>query len=231
VSAARVLAWRHGRTAYNLQARLQGQIDIPLDEVGRWQARMAAATMLAHHEPAAIISSDLIRAQQTASYLARATGLPVSTDPRLRERSFGIWEGMSGEEITATWPQEYARWRSGLDPQGVDAEERAAVGARVAAAIAEHAAALAGGTLVVVSHGSAIASGLSTMLGVPDGWHGLVGMRNAHWANVSPAHGPVDPAWRLHGYNLGPTDASRNWDAGPDPEPSEEPDAGTRDPD
>lgn len=231
MTATRVLAWRHGRTAYNFQARLQGQVDIPLDDVGRWQASMAAAAMLAHHEPAAIVCSDLVRARQTAEFLVHATGLPVLTDPRLRERSFGVWEGMTGEEITATWPTEYAQWRAGLDPQGVDAETRADVGTRMAQAIEEHAAALTTGTLVVVSHGSAIAAGISTMLAVPAGWHGLTGMRNAHWANLSPARGPVGPAWRLHGYNLGPTDASRDWDAGPDPEPSEGPDTGMRDPD
>lgn len=231
MSAARVLALRHGRTAYNLQARLQGQVDIPLDDVGHWQARTAAGALLSQHEPAVIVSSDLTRAQQTAAYLGRATGLQVRTDTRLRERSFGIWEGMTGEEITVTWPTEYAEWRAGLDPQGVQAEARAQVGARVAEAIVEHAAALAGGTLVIVSHGSAIAAGLSTMLGVPPGWHGLVGMRNAHWANLTPSRGPVDPAWRLHGYNLGPTDASRNWDAGPDPERDEDADSETRDPD
>jgi probable phosphoglycerate mutase len=231
VTAARVLAWRHGRTAYNLQARLQGQVDIPLDDVGHWQARTAAAALLSHHEPALIVSSDLTRARQTAAYLGRATGLEVRTDQRLRERGFGIWEGMTGEEITVSWPSEYADWRVGLDPKGVQAEARAQVGVRVAEAIVEHAAATPTGTLVIVSHGSAIAAGLSAMLGVPAGWHGLVGMHNAHWANLTPARGPVDPAWRLHGYNLGPTDASRNWHAGPDPERDDEADFGTRDPD
>ena len=89
MTVGRVLLWRHGRTAANASFRLQGQIDVPLDEVGRWQARTAAATLVARYEPTAIVSSDLTRAQETAAHLSRSTGLPVVTDERLRERGFG----------------------------------------------------------------------------------------------------------------------------------------------
>lgn len=217
MTVGRLLLWRHGRTAANAGLRLQGQIDIPLDEVGRWQARTATAALLARYEPTAIVSSDLSRARATAEHLARATGLPVTLEPRLRERSFGVWEGMTGDEITARWPDEFEAWRGGGDPEGVDAEPRAAVATRMGVAITEHAEALGPeDTLVVVSHGAAIALAVGELLGQPASWRGVVGLHNAHWAELVPARGGAAPAWRLIGLNLGPTDASRDWNAGPD---------------
>ena len=230
MTVGRLLLWRHGRTAANAGFRLQGQIDIPLDEVGRWQARTAAAALLARYEPTAIVSSDLSRARATAEHLARAVGLSVVLEPRLRERSFGVWEGMTGDEITARWPGEFEAWRGGGDPVGVDAEPRAAVAARMGEAITEHADALGSDdTLVVVSHGAAIALAVGELLGQPASWRGVVGLHNAHWAELVPARGGVAPAWRLIGLNLGPTDASQDWNAGPDTAPEE--DDETRDPD
>ena len=66
MTAGRVLLWRHGRTAHNLQARLQGQSDIPLDEVGHWQAHTAAAAIAARYQPTRIVVSDLVRARVPA---------------------------------------------------------------------------------------------------------------------------------------------------------------------
>ena len=230
MSVGRVLLWRHGRTAANASGRLQGQIDIPLDEVGRWQARTAAATLLARYDPSVIVSSDLSRARATAEYLARGTGLDVTEDPQVRERSFGVWEGLTGEEIDERWPGEFAVWRAGGDPAGVEAEPRADVAARLGAAVRRHATALTpADTLVVVSHGAAIALAVGELLGQDPAWRGVVGLQNAHWADLTPSRGPVAPDWRLHGFNLGPTDASRDWDAGPDA-PAEA-DAQTRNPD
>lgn len=227
-----LLLWRHGRTAYNAGARLQGQVDIPLDEVGRWQARTAAATIRRRYAPARVVASDLSRAADTARALGALLDLPVELDPRLRERGFGEWEGMAGHEIEARWPQEYARWRAGADPQGVGAESRAQVAARVGGAVREHAADVVDGrTVVVVSHGAAIGSVVAHLLDQPPGWRGVSGLRNAHWAEL--AHGPSStPRWRLLGFNLGPTDASADWDAGPDVPPAPETaDDSTRDPD
>ena len=230
MTAGRVLLWRHGRTAANASGRLQGQIDIPLDGVGRWQARTAAATILARYEPTVIVSSDLSRARATAEFLARGTGLPVTDDPQVRERSFGVWEGLTGEEIDERWPDEFAVWRAGGDPVGVGAESRADVAARLGAAIRSHAAGLrAQDVLVVVSHGAAIALAVGELLGQDPAWRGVIGLQNAHWAELSPSHGPVAPDWRLHGFNLGPTDASQDWDAGPDAPAATE--AQTRNPD
>ena len=185
MTAGRLLLVRHGRTAYNSQARLQGQVDIPLDDVGRWQARTAAALLLARHEPTAVVTSDLTRAHETASFLARAAGLPLLVDPRLRERAFGVWEGLTGDDLRRDWPDEFAIWRAGGQPEGVGAETRAQVAARTLAGITEHVAALGrDDTLVVVSHGSAISSAVGALLGMPEDWHGFTGMLNAHWTEL-----------------------------------------------
>lgn len=230
MTVGRLLLWRHGRTAANASFRLQGQIDVPLDEVGRWQARTAAATLVARYEPTAIVSSDLTRAQETAAHLSRSTGLPVTTDERLRERAFGDWEGLTGDEIIASWPEAFEVWRAGGDPEGVGAERRGDVADRMGAALVELAAGYGPpDTLVVVSHGAAISLAVGALLGQSPTWRGVVGLHNAHWAELSPAHPGAAPAWRLHGFNLGPTDASRDWNAGPD-QPTETA-AQTRDPD
>lgn len=81
---------RHGRTAYNAAMRLQGQVDIPLDDIGRWQAAEAAKVLA--QSPLAtpfILASDLERARDTARVIGDALGVEVHTDARLRERGFG----------------------------------------------------------------------------------------------------------------------------------------------
>ncbi len=231
MSGGRLLLWRHARTEYNASARLQGQVDIPLDDVGRWQARTAAAALLARHTPTRIVSSDLGRARQTAEALGRMADVAVEIEPRVRERGFGEWEGLSGAEIAERWPQDYALWRAGGEPTRVGAETRLQVAQRTAEAIAELTTAMTrDDTLVVVSHGAAISSAVAELLGMPAQWRGIAGMHNAHWAELVPSSGDVLPAWRLVGYNLGPTDASADWNAGPDRSEDEQ-SGSTRDPD
>ena len=219
MTAGRVVLWRHGRTAWNAAARLQGQSDIPLDEVGLWQVGTAAQALSEQHRPARIISSDLGRAHATAQALADVTDVPVQTDARLRERSFGIWEGLTGDQITAGWPEEQKVWRAGGQPQGIGAESRGEVQVRMVEAIIEHAEALTReDVLVIVSHGAAIGAALTGLLGLPAEWRGLSGMSNAHWAEVVPARPGSDPAWIVQTLNFGPVWASSDWNAGPDVE-------------
>ena len=211
-----VLLLRHGRTAYNAAARLQGQVDIPLDGVGQWQVAEAARDLFQRHVPTRIVSSDLIRARATAQAVADLTGLAVELDPRLRERDFGDWEGLTAQEISGRWPDEYAVWRSGHDPQRTGAETRAAVAERMEQAISEHASKTGpDGALVVVSHGAAITLGVTILLGQdPHTWRGLVGLNNAHWAVLRSNSQDSAPAWRLESHNLGPSVQLSAWDAG-----------------
>ena len=218
MSAGTVLLWRHGRTAHNATNRLQGQVDIPLDDIGERQAKAAAAALAATTTPAAIVVSDLGRATATAEFLVELTGLAPTVEPRVRERSFGVWEGLTGEEISAGWATEYAAWRSGGEPLNVGAESRADVAGRMVAAITEHAERLnPDQALVVVSHGAAITLALTALLGLDiAGWRGIAGLTNAHWAELRRNPDGMEPTWRLFGHDLGPSTSIEDWNAGTD---------------
>jgi len=106
----RLLVIRHGETAWNLEARIQGHIDIPLNEHGRWQAERLAQA-LADEGVDAIYTSDLLRAFDTGQAVARAAGLALQVDAGLRERHFGRLEGLTQDQIARQWPEESRRWR------------------------------------------------------------------------------------------------------------------------
>jgi probable phosphoglycerate mutase len=91
VDPTRILAIRHGETAWNVDTRIQGHLDIPLNDIGQWQAQRLARALAASDPIHAIYSSDLLRAHDTARAIAGATGAPLATHPGLRERCFGIF--------------------------------------------------------------------------------------------------------------------------------------------
>ncbi|MEE6288351.1 histidine phosphatase family protein [Georgenia sp. MJ173] len=197
-----IVLWRHGQTDWNATMRLQGQSDIELNETGVAQAA-AAAPRIAELGPTRIVSSDLQRAFRTAEALGEVTGVAVETDVRLRERSFGLWEGMTQPEIKAGWPEAFRAWRQGEEPEGIDADRRVEVGRRVAASILESAGEMDDdGVLVAVAHGAAITLGLTHLLDLDsEAWFGLGGLDNCAWALVGPNPGRR-PGWRLTGHNL-----------------------------
>ena len=202
MSGPTIVLWRHGQTDFNATGRLQGQSDIELNETGLRQA-VATAPHIARLGPTRIISSTLQRAMRTAEELGGVTGLQVEPDDRLRERSFGRWEGLTQEEIKDGWPEAFRAWRQGEEPQGIGADTRQAVGERVAASLQESAAQLDDdGVLVAVAHGAAITLGLTHLLELdPESWFGLSGLDNCAWALVGPNPGRRPP-WRLTGHNL-----------------------------
>jgi broad specificity phosphatase PhoE len=190
--------WRHGQTVWNAERRFQGQSDIPLDETGRAQAERAAR-LLAALRPDLIVSSDLSRAAQTAAPLARLTGLEVTMDKDLRERSGGVWEGLTDTEIRTRYPVEHANW---TPPDG---EPSAMVAERVAGALHRAAGAASGpgldtGLAVVVSHGAALRLGMSRLLGMPEELFGALGpLSNCSWSVLGCRNG----RWRLVEHNAG----------------------------
>jgi 2,3-bisphosphoglycerate-dependent phosphoglycerate mutase len=109
--ATRIIAIRHGQTAWNAETRMQGQLDTALDALGRWQAQQLAQA-LAHESIDAIVASDLSRAMQTAAPLAAVRGLRVLPERGLRERCFGVFEGFTYADIERHWPDDTARWRA-----------------------------------------------------------------------------------------------------------------------
>ncbi|WP_127841830.1 histidine phosphatase family protein [Actinomyces wuliandei] len=207
-----VVLWRHGQTDYNLAGRVQGQVDVPLNDTGAQQARQAAAAVAALG-PTRIVSSPLGRAWATAQVLAQEVGLPVETEARVAERSFGQWEGLTRKQIKAGWPDLYRRWREGRDVPEVGVEARDQVARRVGAAVAElvvpgradmtDGGAADGDVVVVVSHGSATRLGVCHLLGLdPTTWFGLRGMANGHYARLQTQK--HEPGWALQGWDLFP---------------------------
>ena len=185
---------RHGQTTWNIERRFQGHTDIPLDDTGREQAERAGR-MLAALRPDAIVSSDLVRASSTAQPLARLTGLVPVPDKDLRERSGGLWEGLTDAEIRERYPRERESW----DPP--EGESREAVAERVARALRRAADAIPpGGLAVVVSHGAAIRLGIERVLGLPEGVDGVLGpLNNCSWSVL----GLRGDRWRLLEHNAG----------------------------
>lgn len=109
-SATRIILVRHGETDWNTQLRIQGHTDIALNARGRWQAQCLAQALL-NHDLDAVYASDLQRAHATATAVAEVAGLPVRTEPGLRERGFGEFEGRTFKEIEAEQPDQAERWR------------------------------------------------------------------------------------------------------------------------
>jgi glucosyl-3-phosphoglycerate phosphatase len=192
--SVRLVLWRHGQTRWNVEGRFQGQSDIPLDPLGEQQAERAAR-LLAALQPAAIFSSDLVRATATAAPLARLTGLRVIPEKDLRERYGGLWEGLTDVDIQARYPVEHSQW---LPPGG---EASATVADRAGAAMERIAETLAPGTLaVVVSHGAALRLGAERLLGLPEELWGAVGpLANCAWSVLGRRRG----RWRLLEHNAG----------------------------
>ena len=175
METTRLIAIRHGETAWNVDTRIQGQLDIGLNERGQWQARQAARA-LAEEPIAAIYSSDLSRAFDTARAIGAAVGLDPTPFIGLRERAFGIFEGRTWAEIETHWPEDTRRWRErepGWAPaQGETLEQ---VRDRVAAATEELAQRHRGDQIVLVAHGGVMDAlyRLATQQAVqaPRTWH------------------------------------------------------------
>ena len=102
---------RHGETLWNQEHRMQGHADSPLTPVGVTQARQLASR-LAQIQFAALYSSDLGRALETARSVAQATGHEVVVDARLRERNFGVFEGLTGAEMHERYPEVFTQFKT-----------------------------------------------------------------------------------------------------------------------
>ncbi|MDC4233132.1 histidine phosphatase family protein [Actinomyces sp. B33] len=232
MSASRIVFVRHGQTDFNVERRFQGVVDRPLNEVGRGQARSAGAVLASRlgRESAQIgvgqvtasgggvrvVCSPLSRARETAEILVAAfdeAGVACSRpvdDDRLIERAYGVFEGLTVDEIVVGHEAELGQWRSTGECALAGIEASDEVGRRVHEAACEAAGACEDGeALVVVSHGSAIVRGLVTFLGLdPLAFDGLRGLDNCHWSELVLAGGGGSGAsgearWRLAAHNVG----------------------------
>ncbi|WP_062079100.1 histidine phosphatase family protein [Demequina globuliformis] len=194
-----LVLWRHSRTGYNAAGRLQGSLDIPLGPEGQEQARRAAGQIVsAYGAHLRVVSSPLVRARASALELAKLVSVPVEVQDALTQRSYGVWEGLTGAEVSRRWPQEWAAKQRGEDPS-IDGWGKAAdVSARVGKALR----ALAGDArpTVVVSHGSAIQLGLLNLLELVPTSRILGHVPHAAWSVVTQSE---SGAWHLEHYGLG----------------------------
>jgi probable phosphoglycerate mutase len=158
---------RHGQTEWNLKLIRQGHLDSPLTEKGVIQAK-ALAERLSRETFSALYSSDLGRAVQTAQTIADATGRRIVTDPRLRERHLGIFQGFTGDELKEKYPEEYRLHRtigpSYVIPGGESVEQQVV---RNVAYLREIAEKHLGETVVVVTHGGVLSGFFRHALSIP----------------------------------------------------------------
>ncbi|WP_372445128.1 histidine phosphatase family protein [Streptomyces verrucosisporus] len=196
----RIVLWRHGQTAWNLERRFQGTTDIELTEEGLEQARRSAR-LLAALKPDSIIASDLKRAVDTAAELAAVTGLEVTRYEGLRETYAGVWQGLTHEEIVERHGEEYAAWKRGEPVRRGGGELETEVADRAAPVVERNADKLPdGGVLVVVSHGGTIRTTIGRLLGLePGSWESLGGLTNCCWSVL----GEGARGWRLLEHNAG----------------------------
>ena len=177
MEVTRIFAIRHGETAWNVDTRIQGQLDIELNDLGHWQASRVA--MALQDEPIeAIYSSDLSRAFDTAQAIAKRANPPLAVTPDvgLRERHFGHFEGMTWAEIEDKWPTDAKLWRSRdphWSPQG--GESLVILNDRIAQCVHAIASQHLGEQIVLVAHGGVLdvlyrlATGQDTQ--TPRTWH------------------------------------------------------------
>src|SRR5712691_3823802 len=152
---------RHGATDWNQSGRIQGHIDIPLNETGQAQARMVSRR-LAAFGATALFSSDLLRAYETAQIIGQATGLRVLQKSELREINFGVWQGLSSLQIRERDPEVYAARRANpYDVAPAGAETWRQFYDRAVQAIQEMLAMTEAPRLIVVTHG-----GVCTVVGL-----------------------------------------------------------------
>jgi broad specificity phosphatase PhoE len=158
---------RHGQTDWNLDGRLQGQLDVPLNETGLEQARNMAAT-LQGKKFSALYSSDLMRARQTAEFVSAVVNLPIKFDKRLREISQGQFEGMLFSEVMLKFEDALAdRSRNPVHSKLPGGESVAELTVRFKECIDEIACLKTTEPVLVVAHGLAIATILCQARGYP----------------------------------------------------------------
>ena len=153
MTSTRLLLARHGETDWNRIGRWQGHADPPLNETGRRQAA-ELAEQLAGDGIAAVYSSDLVRASETARAVGARLGLPVVEEPALREIDVGSWSGLTRAEVEQRFPEGFARWLAG--EIGHDGETREQLTERALTAALEIASRHPGGNVLVVTHGGVI---------------------------------------------------------------------------
>ncbi|MEZ5099775.1 MAG: histidine phosphatase family protein [Thermoleophilia bacterium] len=164
-----VLLARHGESDWNRARRWQGHADRPLTDLGREQAA-ALAAQVEGYAIAAVYSSDLQRAHDTARAVAERHGIPHEVLPDLREVDVGSWSGLGRDEVEARFPDGAARWHAG-ETGWDDGETYEAMAERVVATVERIAAAHVDQTVLVVAHGGPLRAVHARAIGLELGDH------------------------------------------------------------
>ncbi len=147
---------RHGQTAYNLEGRFQGWGDVPLDQTGRDQARQLAVAVAAV-EPVSLVSSNIVRALETATIVSELIGLEPQIDPRFAETETGDWTNRSFADVAAEDPEAFTNFVELEADWGFPGGESFATQtARVAAGLEDWRARSNTGATVIICHGNVI---------------------------------------------------------------------------
>lgn len=157
---------RHGESAFNAEARIQGQLDVPLSELGFRQSEALAAA-LKELPIEAVFSSPLTRAFQTARPVAEALGVELFTEDRLKELNAGVFQGRLWNELAADYPEEAAHWKTGdpdfVIPGGESRRQLMQRGREALEAIRRREYR----RVAVIAHGGVLAAALKSLLGIP----------------------------------------------------------------
>ena len=164
-----LLLARHGATAYSLEKRFSGSggVDLPLIDLGLQQGAALAEEIARRGEATRIVSSPLLRAQQTAELIAAKTGLSVEIDDLFAECSFGDWDGHTFTEVRDTWPEELADWLASTAVAPPGGESFDACQARVRLGLRALLDRHAGETIVIVAHVTPIKLLVTDAVGAP----------------------------------------------------------------
>ncbi|MGI9953225.1 alpha-ribazole phosphatase [Moorellaceae bacterium AZ2] len=171
---------RHAQTEWNNSGRYQGNMDVALSPQGLRQAELVSRR-LQEEKLDAIYASDLSRARETAAVIARPHGLEVIEARALRELDFGLWEGLTHEEIRAAFPGELEEWLANPATKQVPGGESfAQLKERAYQFTREIIGKHPGQTVAVVSHGGTLRTVISSLLGL-----GLEGIWRLRLDNAS----------------------------------------------
>ncbi|MGL6235145.1 MAG: histidine phosphatase family protein [Segniliparus sp.] len=203
---------RHGQTDFNFSGRMQGHLDPDLNATGQAQAARSAQE-LAKREPLLIVTSDLVRARQTAQALTEASGVELRVDTRLRETDLGQWEGRTPAEVEETHPGAVEEWRADPTYAPPGGETRVQVGARALALVDELREQFSlwgdepGRPVVLVAHAGVIGGLTAALLELPLAeWMQVRGLDNGAWHELRWL--PDEGRWLRVAANQSPEDDS-----------------------
>lgn len=174
---------RHGETEWNKERRYQGQADIPLSSTGKQQAKLVAKRLV-EYKFDAIYASDLKRARQTASAITEKNNLTIISEPRLREMSFGVLEGLTWNEAQEQYPEVVTAWLNDYNQPPEGGESLEVFTARITSFLNELKQKHEGQIVLLTAHGGSLGEFLRLVLGLSSEGRWYFEMENASLSEI-----------------------------------------------